>query len=102
MNVKNYLNLNKFSFRYNYYAFVDTTEYFADMIFVKNKLTVSFMNKEMRKPGTEYVVVFCKVRKKDAHVFRASMEELEQKMMLMGYSDYLDFSTTSFAEILGI
>ena len=102
MNVKNYLNLNKFSFRYNYYAFVDTTEYLADAIFAKNKLTVRFMNKEMRKPDTDYVVVFCKVKKKDAHIFRASMGELEQKMVLMGYSDYSDFSITSFADILGL
>ena len=102
MNVKNYLNLNKFSFRYNYYAFVDTTQYFADMIFAKYKLDVKYMNKEMRKPDTDYVVVFCKVKKEDAHVFRVSMAELELEMVLMGYSDYSDFSTTSFADILGI
>ena len=102
MEVKNYLRLNKFSFRYNHYVFVDTSEYLADMIFIKNKLKVRFSNKELRKPSTDYVVVFCKVKKKDTETFRKSMKELSDKMELMGRSDYSDFTATHFADILGI
>lgn len=102
MEVKNYLKINKLSLRYSHYAFVDTNEYLGDMIFANNKLEVIFSNKEMRTTGTDYVVVFCKVKKKDEELFRKSMKELSNKIELMGHSDYTDFATTQFADILGI
>ena len=38
-----------------------------------------------------YVVVDCRVRKKDASAFEAAMKELPNKMLICGYRDYASF-----------
>ena len=45
----------------------------------------------MAKNDSEYIVVFCKVKKKDREKFLESLNLLETKMELMGYSDYEEF-----------
>ena len=37
-----------------------------------------------------YRVIFCHVRKRDQERFLAALKELPSKMMLLGYTDYLD------------
>ena len=38
--VKNYLNLERFSLRHKYFAFLDAGEYLADGLFIKYQVTV--------------------------------------------------------------
>ncbi len=87
MQFKNYVPLKKLSLRYHYFCFIDVKEYLADALFVKNKVQVWF-GKEYAKEGSVYNVLFCKVKKKDTERFLKTMEELKNKMLLLGYTDY--------------
>ncbi len=87
MEGKNYWRLRRFSLFYKYYAFVDTEEYLGDQLFIQQKVEVSF-GKEFGKKGNDYLIIFCKVRKKDEKKFLKALEELEKKMLLMGHHDY--------------
>lgn len=97
MGMKNYTVVDEFSLLYRNYCFLDVKEYFADGIFIKNKIKVKF-GKEMVKPEIKYVVIFCKVRKKNADAFEKSMEELHRKMLLLGFGDYEDVCKGLFQE----
>lgn len=71
-------------------AFADTKENLADQIFIKHKLFVRFAQ-EFEKPGEKYKIIFCRVNKKRVSDFLACMKELEDKMLLFGYTDYEEF-----------
>lgn len=45
----------------------------------------------MEKKGNDYLIIFCKVRKKDEGKFLKALNELEKKMLLMGHHDYIAF-----------
>ena len=84
---KNYTILDKFSLLYKYYCFIDVKKYYADNLLIKNKIRVWF-GKEFAKKGTDYVAIFCKVRKNKSAEFERVMEELQNKMLICGYNDY--------------
>lgn len=90
MEGKNYWRLQRFSLLYKYYAFVDTEEYLGDQLFIQQKVSVSF-GKEYGKKGNDYLIIFCKVRRKDENKFLKALDELEKKMLLMGHHDYPSF-----------
>ena len=90
MSEKNYWKLQKFSIFYTYYAFIDSQDYLADQLFVKHKVKVDF-GKEHCHKGSNYLVMFCKVRKTKEKEFIQALEELENKMLLMGHRDYPSF-----------
>jgi len=83
----NFIKLDVFSLRYNHYAFIDTEDYLADRLFINHKVTVDF-GREYKCEGKPYIVIFCKVKKKDDEAFRDALSEMENKMLLMGYKDY--------------
>lgn len=85
--VVNCYQLKKFSFRYVHFVILDTNEYLAEQIFIKHKVKVHY-EKKYAEFGSKYVVVFCKVRKKQLNAFHDSMQELGNKVMQMGHSDY--------------
>lgn len=70
----NYLQLksNRFS-RYNNFVYIDTMGFLADRIFAQNEIKVKFCGDYFHREK-KYVVVMCKVKKKDALVFLQSME----------------------------
>ena len=76
MEYKNYIPLEKISLRYKYFCFIDTKEYLADALFIKNKVRVWFQN-EAHKPDTDFVFIFCKVRS-----YRADMQTFVSKITL--------------------
>lgn len=90
MGYKNYFRLEKFSLWFDYYCFVDAARYLADALFISHKVRVWF-KQEYLKEGTNYLIIFCKVRKKDKEEFLAALEELKSKTLLLGYNDYQDF-----------
>ena len=90
MDYKNYFALGRFSFWSDYYCFVDTEPYLADALFIRHKVRVMFQQ-EYQKDGTDYLIIFCKVRKKDKTRFLAALEDLKRNMLLLGYVDYQDF-----------
>lgn len=87
---KNYFALQKFSLLYDHYAFVDAPEYLADQLFIRHQVTVHFGH-EFTHPDHPYVIIFCKVRKKDSERFLLALDELHNKMILCGHPNYEDF-----------
>lgn len=67
--------------------YIDTNKYLADPIFKKHNLKVKWINKEFQG-DKDYRVIFCKIKKKDLDKFKTSIEELKNKMILLGYDDY--------------
>lgn len=86
----NWLKLRRFSLRYSFYAFIDIADYLADDLFIKHKVTVTFLQ-EYIKDDTEYCIIFCRVRKRDNAAFFAALQELPEKMLLCGRQDYPAF-----------
>lgn len=85
--MKNYFAIERFSLLYDQYAIADVTDYYADQLFIKHKVTVRFGN-EYRHPQKPFVIIFCKVRKRDRERFFAALAELPNKMILCGYPQY--------------
>ena len=88
--IMNYSHLKKFSFRYDFFVYVDAKDYLADQLFIEREITVAFLQ-EYAKPDSEYIVIFCKVHKKDRSAFEDAVNALNNKMLLMGHPDYPDF-----------
>lgn len=84
---ENYMQLNCFSLLHDRYAFIDVPEYFADQLFIKHEVTVRF-GREFGHPEHPFIIIFCKVRKRDTERFLAALGELDRKMILCGYPDY--------------
>lgn len=92
----NYYKLNSASPFTNEFVYVDLPEYLADRLFIKHMVKVKFDKDQMRRPGDPYVVVFCKVRKKDTGKFLAALDELPEKMHLHGHKDYEEYCQKVF------
>ena len=72
---KNYLTLERFSLRYLFYAFLDTGDYLADGLFIQHQVTVKFLQ-EYGHDDSPYLVIFCRIRKRDEAAFLDALEEL--------------------------
>ncbi len=90
MGQKNYISLTRFPLRFRHYAYFDVPDNLADSLFYRHKVRVCFGD-EYGKNGTEYKIIFCKIRKKDEDKFLAALGELSNKMILFGHQDYDDF-----------
>lgn len=99
-NVVNYIQLKsgKFS-RYINFVYIDTTGFLADKIFAQNEIKVKFCGDYFHKEK-KYVVVMCKVKKKDAPVFLRSMEKLTNRAIIMGNTDYESFCKEQFKRFI--
>lgn len=50
-------------FTHDYYCYADMPKYKADLIFVKNRVRVTFL-KEYEKENEKYIMIMCRVKKK--------------------------------------
>ena len=98
--MKNYLALNRFSLLYDHYAFIDVPAYYADQLFIRHQVTVRF-GKEFQHPDQPYVVIFCKVRKRDRNRFLSALSDLNRKMILCGYPRYEKFCASFISKMNG-
>lgn len=96
--MKNYFTLERVSLLYDHYAFIDVPQYYADQLFIRHKVRVYF-GKEFQHPDQPYVIIFCKVRKRDRDRFLAALSELDRKMLLCGYPGYSEFCDTFIAQM---
>ena len=85
--------------KYKQYMYVDCKNYLADDLFIKNKITVNFKC-DFTKDDSDYIFVYCKVKKKDHDKFIKTLGELKNKMLIMGYSDYESFCEKQINKIL--
>ena len=84
-----YQHIDRRSLLYTYFAFLDTEAYLADQLFLKHQVRVHFCEEYVRG-DSPYRAIFCHVRKRDEERFLSALAELPDKMMLLGYTDYLD------------
>lgn len=96
----NYFKLDYWLPRRSRYAYLDTSEYLADRIFVHNEIKVRFLNRELHHPKTDYIMIFCEIRSKDEPKFVESMDRLKANMILLGHDDY-DQICIECSEIFG-
>lgn len=87
---KNYNAFRQFSLLWAHFAFIDVPAYLADQLFIKHQVTVHF-GEELHHPEANYIIIFCKVRKKDTDRFLAALEELPDKMLICGHLDYEEY-----------
>ena len=97
--VKNYWKIKCFSLFFFHFAFIDTDDYLADQLFIRHKVRVHF-GQEYEKKDSPFLLILCKVRKRDVNGFLDALGELENKMILKGYPEYTDFCRQA-AEMLG-
>lgn len=86
-NVVNYVvlkNLNPFVKKFIY---VDILDYYADQLFIKNKVKVKF-DGEFVKSSEKYIFVLCTILNKYENKFVETMSELSNKMLICGKTDY--------------
>ena len=87
----NYIELGRSRFfRNKQFAYIDTTGYLADRIFIENKVRVKFCG-DYKHREKNYVVVICKVKEKDVPMFLQALKELKNRAILMGNTDYETF-----------
>ena len=87
MREKLYWAIEKFSLRFAYFAFFDTTPYLADQLFIKHEVRVWF-DKEFAREESPYIVVLCHVHKGDVPQFLAALGDFKKSMMLCGHPEY--------------
>ena len=87
----NYIELGTSRFFKNkQFAYIDTTGFLADRIFIENKVRVKFCG-DYKHREKNYVVVICKVKEKDVPMFLQALKELKNRALLMGNTDYETF-----------
>lgn len=87
--MKNFWKMEDFSLFANSYVYVDHNSYLADSLFAQRKIVMKFKT-EMTKIDSPYRIIFCKVLKRDVQKFEDALEKLKTKMLLLGYTDYVD------------
>ena len=71
----NYWTIRKFSLLYSYYAIIDTTDYLADQLFVKNEVRMWFGQEYMLLRGHTDYTTFCEgIKNKIAAVWKSGGE----------------------------
>lgn len=85
--------------KYKQYMYVDCKNYLADDLFIKNKIIVKFEG-DFIKDDSDYIFVYCKIKKEDQNKFIKTLGELKNKMLIMGYSDYESFCEKQINKIL--
>ena len=99
-NVVNYIQLKsgKLS-RYINFAYIDTTGYLADRIFIETKVRVKFCG-DYKHREKNYVIVTCKVKEKDVPMFLQALKELKNRALLVGNTDYETFCKEHFERFI--
>lgn len=82
-----YWPIPKFSLRYAYFLYFDTTPYLADPLFARHQVQV-WVDGEYAKDGSAYIAILCHVRKKDVQRFMDALEGLKKSMLLCGHPNY--------------
>ena len=79
-----------FRLRYLYIDIDTNTNYVADSLFYQRKIPVKFLDEWARKDD-KYRIVFCSIKKKYQKQFEEALDQIENKMLLLGYNDYGEY-----------
>ncbi len=73
-----------------HFVFFDDLNFSSESLLYRNRVRIRFKAIATDK-DSKYMVVFCTVRRRDAERFIRAMEELKNKMLLIGNTDYEAF-----------
>lgn len=96
--LRNYIPIEKKSFRWKMIAYVDSVDNMADSLFIARHIKVKFCD-EYTRDGMDYKVVFCKVPIKQYAEALDALSALRDKLILCGRTGY-DEAVTLISEIL--
>ena len=86
--MKNFWKMEESFGKHFSYAYIDLNNYFADEIFLEKNIEVKFL-REMIRGDSPYRIVICKIKREDGEAFEEALKLLEDKILLLGHSDYL-------------
>ena len=86
--MKNFWKMEESFGKHFSYAYIDLNNYLADDIFLEKNIEVKFI-REMIRGDSPYRIVICKIKREDGEAFEEALKLLEDKMLLLGHSDYL-------------
>ena len=86
--MKNFWKMEESFGKHFSYAYIDLNNYFADEIFLEKNIEVKFL-REMIRGASPYRIVICKIKREDGEAFEEALKLLEDKILLLGHSDYL-------------
>lgn len=89
--MRNYMTLSSPLPWRQLFAYIDTSDYLADKLFINEKVTIRF-KKEYGKHDSRYIVVIASCRSIDWDKVESALKSLPDKMVIMGNTDYLDYS----------
>ena len=72
------------------YMFIDCGDYLANQLFIKHKIPVKF-GKELQRSDSQYIIIYCDIKKKYEKEFLIALSELRNRMLLLGYYDYDEY-----------
>ena len=93
---ENYIDSGPSRFRFHRFLYIDSDRQMAFSLFNRLHIRPKF-DSVWQSRETDYRLVFCKVRKKEADLFRQAMKDLMNKMLLCGDLEYEKFC----GEIIG-
>ena len=70
--------------------FVDCGDYLANQLFSKHKIPMKF-GKELQRSDSQYIIIYCDIKKKYEREFLIALSELRNRMLLLGYYDYDEY-----------
>ena len=94
----NYYECRNFGIKYKTFMYIDVKEYLADRLFLDYGVHVKW-TRQFSHEESPYLVIFCKVLKKDVEGFKTAMKDLQNKMLICGHSDYNKMSEDIINEI---
>lgn len=94
-----YQRIQKLSMMWRYYAYVDTPNHAADFCMRTNGVSTVHFLKEMVKDESDYIIVFCKISKRENNEFLAAMKSLPERMKQIGHPDYCKEAAELFSQL---
>ena len=91
----NFFLYEKISLFRSYYIYVDSKQYLADDIFIKNNIKVKF-EKELKYSDSDYKIMLVSVSNRKDYLFVKAMCELEEKMLNKGFDNYEEICNEVF------
>ena len=86
--MKNYLDLGSCDWgRRRLMVYADTEDYLGILPLKRHGVRLKF-RKELARDGNKYHLIMLRILKKDVEKFAQAMEELKNKMLICGHTDY--------------
>ena len=88
----------KFRGFYRHMVFLDDWNHAAASLLFRNRIRYK-IREIWKRDGEKYQIVLCDIRRKDISKFSIAMEELKNKMLLIGNTDYEAFCERFMSDI---